>query len=139
MIETERTVEFTKKAETDLAALPGSVAHKVALLAKVAEMPDAERTAVEAMLKAQAGNMLSVMAVHGTDALQTVGAMDASLVNKAAVEAGVLTEQDIELEKRAAERLKNNPALKTFEKAYAEELSTPEGQQLYYQRLASLQ
>ena len=139
MVAKERTADFTKRAETEFAAIPADTDVMVAVLEKIAELPEATRTAAETALKSHAGNMLSVMAVHGTDALQTVGAMDASLVNKAAVEAGVLTEQDIELEKRAAERLKLNPALKTFEKAYAEELSTPEGQQLYYQRLASLQ
>jgi hypothetical protein len=67
-------VELTKRAETELSALPGEAVAKAAVLKAVAKMAEAERTALDAMLKGGQAALASLMKSKGRDGVSGEGA-----------------------------------------------------------------
>jgi hypothetical protein len=60
-------VELTKRAETELSALPGEAIAKAAVLKSIAKMGEAERTTLETMLKGGQAALANLMKTAGRD------------------------------------------------------------------------
>lgn len=109
--EARETAEFTKRAETELAHLPGTPAEKAALLKALASTDEAVRKTAEAILKAGEGAIKGAFSKIGVGKGDVDGSPEAKLNT---------------LAKAKAE--KENVS---FAKAYSAVLDTEEGQRLY--------
>ena len=113
--ESRETLEFTKRADSELKYLPGETLNKVALLKAVDKIEDkGVREAVTSILKAHCANFEA--------AFKTAGSGGAS-------------EPVANLETMAKKHQASNPTL-SYEQAYDAVIQTPEGKKLYDQTLS---
>lgn len=118
---------FAKRAQTELAKMPGELAVKSALLKAVAGIKDDKlREGVGEMLKSTQSKLSVMLKEVGTSRDDTSGDDADGDVRKAA-ETG--------LDKLAKEYMAKHTGV-TFQKAYDAVLATPEGQRLYAQSAA---
>jgi len=122
--------EFEKRAEIELANLPGTVAQRAALLKSVEgiENPEHREAALKALI---AGN------TAGGDVTKTLGTQEGAKVEKTEGLAGQIQKSDAEVQlddlaKAEAIKLNLHP-VKDFAKAYDIVLNSPEGKELYNQ------
>lgn len=122
--------EFEKRAELELANLPGTVAQRAELLKSVESIENPEHR--EAALKAlQAGNSAS------EDVTKSLGTSAGKTVEKAAAAPGQIQKSDAEAQldemaKAEAVKLELDPSKPAdFAKAYTIVVSSPEGKELY--------
>jgi len=122
--------EFEKRAEKELANLPGTVAQRAALLKSVEGIPNPEHR--DAALKAlRAGNSA------GDDVTKSLGTSASAKVEKTESRPGVIQKSDSEIKlddlaKAEAIKLDLDP-VKDFAKAYAIVVNSDEGKALYNQ------
>ena len=127
--------EFEKRAETELANLPGTVTQRAALLKSVEEIenPEHREAALKALTSGNAGN---------ADVTKSLGTSEGASTEKTSVPAGSIqkSEHEVKLDdlaKAEAIKLKLDP-VKDFAKAYGIVLASLEGQELYSQHRAAM-
>jgi hypothetical protein len=113
MVKMQETIDLerlTKRAETEMKHLPGELVAKARVLKAVERMPEAERTTLDAILKA-------------ADAAAAPGFKPAAVAGEES------TDPADKLEKMAKQRAADNKI--SYNQAYTEVLSTDEGKTLY--------
>ncbi len=122
--------EFEKRAEIELANLPGTVAQRAALLKSVEgiENPEHREAALKALV---AGNSA------GGDVTKSLGTQEGAKLQKTESTSGQIQKSDAEVQlddlaKAEAIKLNLHP-VKDFAKVYDIVLNTPEGKELYNQ------